>query len=94
MLGQWSDGYWYPARVSEVKGSQYQLSFDDGDVGTVSAAKIKKITWGVGTRLQCNWKNGGKYYPGKITSMKGELVHISYNDGDQEDINISRCRRR
>jgi len=54
----------------------------------------KKIHWAVGTRLQCNFKNAGKYYPGKITSIKGEAVHISYDDGDQEDITISRRRSR
>lgn len=92
VLGQWSDGLWYPARVATVSGDQYQVNFDDGDVATLGKGKIKKVDWQVGSRLQCNWKNAGKYYPGKIQSMDGERIHMSYDDGDQEKITISRCR--
>ncbi len=92
VLGKWKDNRWYPARVAAVSGGNYTVNFDDGDVSTLPEAKLKKVDWKVGTAVQCNWKLRGKYYPGKITKMNGEAVHISYNDGDQEDITISRCR--
>ncbi len=94
VLGEWNDGLWYPARITEVSGTKFKVNFDDGDVATLSAAKLRKINWIVGSPVQCNWKNQGKYYPGKISSQKGERVHIKYDDGDQENITISRCRSR
>ncbi|HOD14471.1 MAG TPA: hypothetical protein PK307_02550 [Spirochaetota bacterium] len=94
ILGQWSDGYWYPAKIASQAGATFKVMFDDGDVADLTADKIRKVDWKVGTAVECNWKNGGAYYPGKITVIKGEMIHISYNDGDQEDATISRCRTR
>ena len=46
----------------------------------------------VGDRVSANWKKGGQYYNGKITSRDGDKIHISYDDGDQEDTTISVVR--
>ena len=46
---------------------------------------------GVGSRVSCDWKSGGVFYNGTITK-NGDQVHISYDDGDQEDTVISKCR--
>lgn len=92
ILGQWNDGKWYPAKITGVAGANFNVAFDDGDVSELPAAKIKKLDWKVGTKVNCNWKNGGTYYPGTITTMQGEVIHISYDDGDQEDSSIGRCR--
>ena len=94
VLGQWSDGYWYPAVVSGISGGNFNISFDDGDTAVLPASKIRKINWGEGTKVQCNWKHRGGYYSGTITRMNGEAIHISYDDGDQEDSTISICRSR
>ncbi len=40
VLGKWSDGYWYPARVQSVKGENINLNYDDGDVGTVTPDRL------------------------------------------------------
>jgi hypothetical protein len=92
VLGQWSDGLWYPAKITAQEGADFKVAFDDGDTAVLPAAKIKKINWKVGTKVNCNWKKGGAYYDGTITKMQGEAIHISYNDGDQEDSTISICR--
>lgn len=92
ILGKWGDGLWYPAQITGVAGDKFKVAFFDGDVGELSAAQIKAIDWKIGTTVECNWKNQGKYYSGKITQMKGDMVHINYDDGDQEDATISRCR--
>ncbi len=94
VLGQWSDGLWYPAKISGVAGADFNISFDDGDTAVLPAAKVRKINWKIGTKVQCNWKRGGTYYTGTITKMEGESIHISYDDGDQEDSTISICRSR
>jgi len=94
VLGQWSDGLWYPARIVGVTGADFNISFDDGDTAVLPASKIRRIDWKVGTRVECNWKRGGAYYRGTITKIQGEAIHISYVDGDQEDSTISICRSR
>ena len=94
ILGQWGDGYWYPATISSQEGAGFSVNFDDGDTAVLPASKIRSINWKVGTRVQCNWKNSGRYYQGTITEMDGDSIHISYDDGDQEDSTISYCRSR
>jgi hypothetical protein len=94
VLGQWSDGLWYPAKITGAVGADFNISFDDGDTAVLPAVKIRKIDWKVGMKVQCNWKKGGVYYTGTITKMQGESIHISYDDGDQEDSTISICRSR
>jgi len=94
VLGQWSDGYWYPACVAGVEGTGYSVAFDDGDTALLPAAGIKRLNWSAGTKVQCNWRYGGVYYSGTITEMDGESIHILYDDGDREYGTISMCRSR
>lgn len=94
VLGLWSDGLWYPANITGVTPAGFNVSFDDGDVAVLPATKIRMINWRVGTKVQCNWKRGGRYYSGTITRKQGDSIHISYDDGDQEDSTISICRSR
>ena len=94
VLGQWSDGYWYPATIVGENEGVFQVSFDDGDTAELDGLKIKEIDWKVGSSIECNWKDGGAYYPGKITKKSGDSIHMSYDDGDQEDTSISKCRSR
>ncbi len=94
ILGQWSDGMWYPAKIAGTQGNGFGVVFDDGDQAILTASQIKKIDWKVGTRVQCNFRRAGMYYWGTIASMNGESIHISYDDGDQEDATISLCRSR
>ena len=92
MLGQWSDGNWYPANIANRAGNEFELHFDDGDKATVEADQIKRLYWHVGTRVECNWKRGGTYYPGTISRMDREVIHVMYDDGDREDTTVSTCR--
>ena len=94
VLSQWTDGFWYPARVAEVKRGKVLVSYYDGYVGTQPKAKIKPFNWKVGSKIECNWKAGGVYYSGKIHKKKVEWIHIKYDDGDQEKTGIGRCRVR
>jgi len=92
VLGQWHDGLWYPATVRSVIGGELQLAFDDGDRRTANLSQVRPVDWNVGTRVQCNWKGHGKYYPGVIGRKDGDQVFINYNDGDKELTTIGRCR--
>ncbi|HOK00887.1 MAG TPA: tudor domain-containing protein [Spirochaetota bacterium] len=90
-LGMWSDGYWYPA-IFIPEGNNYKAYFDDGDFAILDSSRIKALYWKVGTKVECNWLGRGIYYPGKITSMDGDRIHIFYDDGDEENTVVGRCR--
>ncbi len=46
----------------------------------------------VGSRVRCNWKAAGTFYPGTVTRLNGVAAHIKYDDGDEEDTHINYCK--
>jgi len=92
VLGQWDDDMWYPARIHSIAGNQIDLNFDDGDVLMVEPSQVRLIDWREGTKVECNWENGGTYYEAVIAEMEGDRILIQYDDGDEELATISRCR--
>ena len=93
VLAQWGpDNLFYPARIAKVDGDKMKVAYYDGDVATVRKDQVKAFDWKAGTVVQCNWKNGGQYFPGKIASVEGEALQIHYDDGDKEEAGIGRCR--
>lgn len=94
VLAVWGDGFFYPGRVQALTDGGASIAFDDGDVANVALDKLRAVDWRVGSDVQCNFKNQGKYYPGKIARMDGETIAIAYADGDSETATISRCRSR
>ncbi len=95
VLGNWKGaGYWYPGVISSTSGSQITIQYDDGDRETVSISDVRPYDWAIGKKVECNYKNAGKWYPGKITSLGGERIGIAYDDGDTETTRTGRCRSR
>jgi hypothetical protein len=84
VLACWHDLCWYPGLILNVSGEQCLIVFDDGNQGLIAADKVRPLTVGEGDRVWCRWKGGPTYYPGEITDLKGEVVHIKYDDGDEE----------
>ena len=50
-------------------------------------------TYKVGEKVWANWWELGEFYPGEITKVDGENLHIKYEDGDEEVVNIRNIRR-
>ena len=50
------------------------------------------LAMSVGDSVECNWKNGGRMYPGVIAEKTGSAVFIHYNDGDKEHTTVQHCR--
>jgi hypothetical protein len=93
VLARWApDGYWYPARLTDLSGSEATVKYDDGKVAIMDAADVRAIEWHAGTRLQCDWKGQGNYYWGKVAAMEGESITFDYDDGYKESLTVSRCR--
>jgi len=91
VLGRWSDG-WYVAKLIEKSAANARVIWDDGSENVLPLSSIRPITWTVGSRVACNWKHKGAYYPGVITSKNNDVIEIRYDDGDRENTLIDRCR--
>ena len=93
VLARWApDGYWYPARLTDVAGREATVKYDDGKVAIMDAADVRAIDWRAGSRLQCDWRGLGNYYAGKVAAMEGESITFHYDDGYKESLTASRCR--
>ena len=86
------DGLWYPGEIEFIDRQGIHVSFDDGDEAIVARNEVRRLNWRVGMRLECNWKNQGDYYPGRVNSMRGESIDFAYDDGAREQLTVSRCR--
>ncbi len=89
-----NSGYWFAGVIAEVSDEGYKIKYDDGDRETVSARAVRSYNWAVGTRIECNWKNKGKWYPGVISAANGKRLSVNYDDGDSETTQTALCRSR
>lgn len=94
VLVEWEKGLWYPARVLEATEGVYRIAYDNGEFNLVVIESVRKLDWRAGSVVQCNFRNQGKYFPGRIDRIDGESIVIAYDDGDREQATISLCRAR
>lgn len=93
VLANWThDEYWYPATVREVDDERVYIYFDDGDKEWTTAERLMAVDIEPGDRVHCRWKDGPYYYPGRVTQIAGEKLHVRYDDGDEEWTTL-RCLR-
>jgi hypothetical protein len=59
----------------------------------VSTRKTTAAPLKIGDRVWANWWELGDYYPGVITKIQGEHVHVRYDDGDEEQVHLRNIRR-
>lgn len=94
VLAQWPAEmeWWYPGTVIGAEGGAYLIQYDDGDRARLSEAQLRNLYLGVSSRVFGNFQHGGRYYPGKITQVQGQAIHIAYDDGDHEWTTIGQVR--
>jgi len=92
MARQKGGSYWFAAKVEGVTGGDVSVSYLDGAKETLPAAQVSGSLLKVGTAVQCNFKGEGAYYNGWVTSLVGDKLGVSYNDGDKESTTLGRCR--
>lgn len=84
VFAQWSDGHFYPAKITGVSGTSVSVYFPDGYNYTVGPGQfiLNRYKYTVGEKVVSMWTNKG-WYPGKIAEIKGNQYHIFYDDGDR-----------
>lgn len=94
VLAQYKGGdTWYPGKVVSHKGSQVEIAYLDGSSETLPSGHVRSFDWKVDTKVTCQFKRGENWYPGKISSIKGDKIHVKYEDGDEEDTTVRYCRQ-
>lgn len=93
VLAKWKNGaYWFPGIIQSVQGDKLVITYDDGDKETLYVNSVRPYDWKIGSAVECNFRNGGKWYPGRIRALNGASVSIAYDDGDKENTTTGRCR--
>jgi len=92
VLACWFDLHWYPGVVLSVENNQISVLFDHGAPAVLAAARVRPLELAVGDQVAGRWKAGGEFFPGQITALDGETLHIHYEDGDEEDTSVRLIR--
>ncbi|MBI1890066.1 MAG: DUF4537 domain-containing protein [Burkholderiales bacterium] len=92
-------GRYYSGKVGAKDGGKLFIQYDDGDKEHTTHGKCRHLNVPTGpmekgSRVICNWKGGGTWYPGVIAEKTGDAVFIHYNDGDKEHTKLSMCKPR
>lgn len=94
VLARWPQEveWWYPGVICDTADGFYHVQYDDGDRAALDREQVRPLQLTPGTRVYCRWKGGQSYYPGVITSVQGDAIHVDYDDGDKEHTAISMLR--
>lgn len=93
VLGQWSDGYWYPAWIKKISGNKATLRFDDGDTAEVTAAQLAPIDWDTDSSIECKvWAKRGSYIPVRVLAGGKTIIAVGYGYGEKESLGVGSCR--
>ncbi len=87
-----ADGFSYPCTIEKEQDGKYFIRYSDGTEEWAPTWRVGPANVRVDDEVYANWENKGLYYPGKVTSRRGDRIHILYDDGDEEDTTIARIR--
>jgi hypothetical protein len=80
----WNNGAFFAGTVDRIRDREAHIHFDDGDSGWVLLEQTALLEIPVGMRILGRWKMGEQFYPGVVTDIEGDNIHIRYDDGDEE----------
>jgi hypothetical protein len=58
--------------------------YDDGDQAMITPDRLKPLRFRAGDRVWCRRGGGPVYYGGEIARVRGEVIHVEYDDGEKE----------
>jgi hypothetical protein len=80
----WQNSAFFPGTVDRLRNEEAHIRFDDGDHAWVRLDQLMPLDIPVGLRVMARWKMGGNFFPGTIIEVRGNRIHIAYDDGDKE----------
>lgn len=92
VLGQWTNGKWYPAQVQRYENDGYFIVFDDGDTRVVQRDEIAPFSWERNTRLECKDPNGSGYESATLRSFDRSSIFVKFDYGEKVWLGVNRCR--
>jgi len=93
VLVNWSsDRFWYPATIVNVPKNGYRVRLDDGRVVQTKSRYISDLSITPGVRVEVNWKGQGRWYPGYVKFVQGDMVDVQFDDGFEENSALRRVR--
>ncbi len=80
----WTDGHFYPAKVTAVNGNLISVFYPDNYNHTVTSGgyMLNRHQYKAGDKVISMWTNL-KWYPGTIGEVNGNKLFILYDDGDK-----------
>ena len=80
----WQGSALFPGEVSERRGNEAHIQFDDGDEDWVPLEHLMPLDLFVGMFVLSRWHMGREFAPAAITDTEGERVQVRYEDGREE----------
>jgi hypothetical protein len=80
----WNIGSLFAGTVDRIEDTEVHVHFDDGDRGWVQLEQLAPLDIPIGLRVLGRWRMGAQFFPGIVTELKGDKIHIQYDDGDRE----------
>jgi hypothetical protein len=84
VFAAWHDLFWYSGTVLELRGDQVHVVFDQGNQALVVPERVRGLDLEAGDRVFGRYKGGPDFFPGQVSTRRGEVVHVEYDDGDEE----------
>lgn len=79
------DLYWYPGTVFRSQDDLVLVALDDGSIAPVLPDRIRPFQLQEGETVEARFQAGGNFYPGVVDRIEGDVLHIQYDDGDEEN---------
>src|SRR5215813_5421957 len=69
-LGKFRDGpFWFPGTVESQTGDAVRVIYDDDMAETLPASLVTAFNLTAGTRVECRYRGGRRWYRGRITRI-------------------------
>jgi hypothetical protein len=74
----------FAGTVNQIQGREAHIDFDDGDQGWVLLEQLAPLQILAGLRVLGRRQMGSQFYPGTVTEIDGQRIHLQYDDGGRE----------
>ncbi len=99
VFAEWTPNGWYHGKIEKKCDIGWHVQFDDGDQkcchpDTIArdAVPAKNLVR-KGSLVLAQWTDG-RFYPGVVVSVEGDVYSIQFDDGDSRSVGIEMIRLR